>query len=1211
MGSNNSLEWKDVFNSITDSLILLDSNGKIKDCNVAFLKLVNKTKSQAIGSECNILIHGKADRDDDCPLIRSKRSKKRESLTLKKDDKWFKVDVDPILNEKNKITGFIHIMSDITQSKQTEEALRSEKDNLNNIFESMDDGVYIVDQQHNIQFINSKLQKDFGKFDGRKCYEYFHDRNEVCTWCKNAEVFAGKTVHWEHHVPKNNKTYGLIDTPLKNPDGSISKLEIIRDITDERKAEKAFEDIFNLSPDIVGVFTTKGKLLKVNPSWEKVLGYTTKELLRLNWTTLVHPDDVERTNKEVEKQLNGNSVVGFINRYKCKDGSYKTLEWQATFAKEGIVYATARDITDRRKAEKVISESEEKYRNLFNHMIQGFALHQIVLDEKNVPTDYIFIEVNKTFEIQTGLKRKKIVGKKVTEVLPGIENDPTGWIELYGKVALSGKGIQFDSFSIPLNKWFSVISYCPKKGYFATIFEDITDRKQMEEAHRRSKDLLDSTQKLTKVGGWKFNVEDQSMYWTDETYRIHEIDPTEIEPGSTKHIEQGILCYDEKDRQIILDAFQKCVTSGISYDLEFPFTTVKGNRIIIRTTAQAEKENNKVVSITGNIMDITERKQIEYKLKEAKDFAENMLETANSFVLILDSKANITTFNKFAEELTSYKKAEVLGKNWFDIFIPQEEKKNLPKVFKKVLNSMPEVSQHENNIITKDGEIRMINWNNNLVRDISGKITGVLSIGIDDTERMKIEALLKSNEAQFRGIYEQSPIAIEIYNRKGKLIDVNQTTLDMFGVKEKKYVIGFDLWEDPNLTSEKMEKLKNGEEIFISTDFDFEIVKSHNLYPTSRSGKMFMDMYSIPLKNDKEIIGYLVQLVEITERKKAEEELKQSEEKYRTLVETVREGIGNVDNDETFTFVNQAGADIFGYSKEELLGKNLKELATAESYQKILKESALRKEGRSTQYEFEIIRKNGEQRSIVLTGSPIISENGELKGSFGIFHDITERKQAEEDLRKGRERLALLNKIIRHDLSNDFMVIKSAINLYKRSSEENMIDEIEGRVKKSLKTIENYRKYETFISSNADLEGMEITELVNSIMPDFPKIKFKIGGTCKVFADDALSTVFTNLISNSIKHGEATEIEIKITSENNMCEIRFMDNGKGIPDKIKHKIFNEGFTFGKSGHTGIGLHLVKETIDRYGGYVYAEDNMPRGAVFVISLRKVLKNNPKK
>ncbi|NOR47750.1 MAG: PAS domain S-box protein, partial [Methanosarcinaceae archaeon] len=127
---------------------------------------------------------------------------------------------------------------DITERKQAEETLRIERDNLENIFEAIEDGIYIVNQHYDIQYVNPVLTKEFGAYEGIKCYEYFHDLTEACPWCKNPDVLAGKTVHWEWTSLRNQKTYDLIDTPLKNPDGSISKLEIFRDITERKQAEE-------------------------------------------------------------------------------------------------------------------------------------------------------------------------------------------------------------------------------------------------------------------------------------------------------------------------------------------------------------------------------------------------------------------------------------------------------------------------------------------------------------------------------------------------------------------------------------------------------------------------------------------------------------------------------------------------------------------------------------------------------------------------------------------------------------------------------------------------------------------------------------------------------------------------------------------------------------------------------------------------------------
>ena len=130
--------------------------------------------------------------------------------------------------------------AEIVERKQAEDVLQFERNNLRNIFESIEDGIYIVNQQYDIQYVNPVLVKDFGYYEGRKCYEYFHDRDEVCPWCKTQDVLAGKTVRWEWYSFKNERTYDLIDTPMTLPDGSIGKLEIFRDITEQKKLEAQF-----------------------------------------------------------------------------------------------------------------------------------------------------------------------------------------------------------------------------------------------------------------------------------------------------------------------------------------------------------------------------------------------------------------------------------------------------------------------------------------------------------------------------------------------------------------------------------------------------------------------------------------------------------------------------------------------------------------------------------------------------------------------------------------------------------------------------------------------------------------------------------------------------------------------------------------------------------------------------------------------------------
>ncbi len=355
---------------------------------------------------------------------------------------------------------------------------------------------------------------------------------------------------------------------------------------------------------------------------------------------------------------------------------------------------------------------------LFENMLEGVAVHEMIYDESGTPIDYKILKVNKGFENILDLKRDNVVGKLASEVYGDIPA-----LAEYSDVVLNKKSAQFEFYYPKIRRHFHVSASYWETG-FVTIFSDVTESKRILENYKSL---------LRAIPDMMARVNSRGI--------ILDIKPGE---GIYSDVGQSLIfvggnILDLPFGDVITSEFKKIIDEVIEKNdpIEFCYSLIIRNderHYYSRTVKSGEHE---VIVI---VRDITEERNIGRELRNSKDFAENLMNTANVMIVGLDINGQVIIFNKSAETLTGYNKEEIIGKNWFkDIpILAKQDVKRINETFEYLISEEGSFNVVENPIITKEGEIRYILWQNNEIKE-NGKVSGTISFGLDITDRRKFE----------------------------------------------------------------------------------------------------------------------------------------------------------------------------------------------------------------------------------------------------------------------------------------------------------------------------------------------------------------------------------------------------------------------------------------------------------------------------------------
>ncbi len=538
-------QLKLVLDSTASGIYVIDGNDICTYVNKSSLTLLGyDNEKEVLGKSIHKLVHH-SHRDgtplllEDCFLLKSFNSGivvQKDDIIWRKDGTWFPVSYSSAPQiQDGKIVGTVVSFTDITDRNKLINDIHYERNIAQMYLDVAGVMLMVLDNNGDIRRINHKgceiLKVEEKDVLGKNWFDNFIPKNIVAKVKKVfADVFeknAELVTHHENEVMTasgENKTISWYNTTLYDIDNNIiGILSSGEDITESKKAQTAlgesnlrFQTLFDKAPIGYQSLDINGCFREVNQTWLDMLGYTKEEVIG-KWFGDFLSIEYQKPFRERFEYFKKKGKIHSEFEMLHKNGSKLFIEFEGMIGYDKNknfeqTYCTLNDITERREATMKLRDSEEKYRLLYSSMSQGLALHEIITDEFGKAVDYIFLDINESYEKLLNVKRSDVIGKRITEVMPKVE---PYWIEAFGKVALTGESMHYENYLETTGKYYSTYSYCPKPRQFAVLVTDISERVDMTNKLKESESRLDIFfhQSLT---GFFIIMIDEPIYWNDE-----------------------------------------------------------------------------------------------------------------------------------------------------------------------------------------------------------------------------------------------------------------------------------------------------------------------------------------------------------------------------------------------------------------------------------------------------------------------------------------------------------------------------------------------------------------------------------------------------------------------------------------------------------------------------------------------------------------------
>ena len=1036
-----------------------------------------------------------------------------------------------------------------------------------------------------------------------------------------------------------------------------------------------YRNFFRTCRDAAFITSRDGKWVEVNETLIDLFGYESREGLMAQPVRKAYADPLER-----EKYMELVTEEGFVRdhplKLRKKDGTVmETLVTAAPAMNENGemvgLQGTVRNVTEQKRMERQLRRNERKYRSIFELSPEAIVL---------LDSEARVIDVNDRLKDWLGYHPEEVKGKRLSELPYLTQKDKEKTLKKFHQ-RMSGE--QPEPYEVEFmgrngERYIGLVRGTRMEGDTGTpatdlvMISNITRRKRDEQKIQQLNSLLRALRRVNKIIVTESSLQEVAQKACDALLQAREYIgcsvalPREETETMTRIAGAGEPPIGEEwsvpangngaSPECVKEAIRtsKIVTTPAGEACEscpederhkqHNVTIVPMQKdgetkglLLVSAAAEQEFDMREEALLKEIAQDLTFAKgklEAEGALKESEKKYRELVQNAKSIIMRMDLEGNVTFINDFGQQFFGYSEEEILGENVIGTIVPKTETtgRDLRAMIRDIGKNPTDYAVNENENMRKDGERVWVAWTNKPVHDRDGDVSEILSVGYDVTDRKMMEKTLRQSKRRLNNMIHNIPgVAYRCHNEPGWPMEVwatGGTRLTGYDAEE--------LWPNGDVSYESIihpddqERVWNQVQEAVQKERTFEV--EYRIITRSDEQKWVLERGTPVNEQESDEIVLEGIITDVTDRKQAQKELRESEQRFRVVIENLPYAVVAHDLDGKILMVNETTCKNTGYSRNELLGMSVEEIDSRIREREDRKEIWTKlEEGQSFQIESVHQRKDGSTYPAEIALNPISLSDERVV--LVVAADISKRKQAQEELRRSQQKhleqerrraLTQMASGIAHDFNNILGIIKGSTqllldvsgNLDDRDKVERFVRRIDEAAGDAAETVKKMRKfYKPQEQSSVKLVDLNncIHTVVDRTAPRWREearaggapieVKKNLSSIPRLYAKEAeIHELLTNLIFNAVDAmPEGGTLEFATRSGGDKVIMEVSDTGEGMDETVQEQCLTPFFTTKGANGSGLGLSTVKGVVERHNGNIEIESTKDEGTTFHITL----------